>query len=44
LAEMGRRAKETARSYAKVEELNRFAAIVEEAGQIRGTGRSNPSP
>jgi colanic acid biosynthesis glycosyl transferase WcaI len=38
LAEMGRRARETAKTYARVDELNRFAAVIEEAGQIRGTG------
>jgi colanic acid biosynthesis glycosyl transferase WcaI len=35
LAEMGRRAKETAKGYAKVDELNRFAIIVEQSGHIR---------
>lgn len=40
LAEMGRRARETAKSYARVDELNRFAAVVEQAGQIRSAERS----
>ena len=35
LAEMGRRAKETAKGYAKVDELNRFAMVVEQSGRIR---------
>jgi glycosyltransferase involved in cell wall biosynthesis len=40
LAEMGRRAKETATRYARVDELNRFAAAIEEVG---GTERSRSS-
>ena len=36
LAEMGRRARETAKTYAKVDELNRFAAVVEDAVPLRG--------
>jgi glycosyltransferase involved in cell wall biosynthesis len=43
LAEMGRRARETAKNYARVNELNRFAAVVEEVGEFRGTDRSKPS-
>ena len=43
LAEMGRRAKETAKNYARVDELNRFAGVVEEVGQSRGGDRSTPS-
>jgi glycosyltransferase involved in cell wall biosynthesis len=31
LAEMGRRARETAKNYARVDELNRFVGVVEEA-------------
>lgn len=44
LAEMGRRAKETAKNYARVDELNRFAAVVEEVGEFRGADRRKPSP
>jgi glycosyltransferase involved in cell wall biosynthesis len=33
LAEMGRRARETAAKYARVDELNRFVAIVEDAAR-----------
>ena len=36
LAEMGRRARETAKNYARVDELNRFAAVIEEVGEFRG--------
>lgn len=43
LAEMGRRAKETAKNYARVDELNRFAAVIEEVGEFRGADRSTPS-
>jgi glycosyltransferase involved in cell wall biosynthesis len=43
LAEMGRRATETAKSYARVDELNRFAGVIEEVGEVRGAGRSNPN-
>jgi colanic acid biosynthesis glycosyl transferase WcaI len=43
LAEMGRRAKETAKTYARVNELNRFAAVIEEVGQVRSSERSTPS-
>jgi glycosyltransferase involved in cell wall biosynthesis len=39
LAEMGRRARETAKTYAKVDELNRFAAVMEEAVPLRGSSR-----
>ena len=43
LAEMGRRARETAKNYARVDELNRFAAVIEEVGEFRGADRSTPS-
>lgn len=43
LAEMGRRATETAKSYARVDELNRFAGVIQEVGEVRGAGRSNPN-
>ena len=36
LDEMGRRARETAKNYARVDELNRFAAVIEEVGEFRG--------
>lgn len=36
LGEMGRRARETAKNYARVDELNRFAAVIEEVGEFRG--------
>ena len=36
LSEMGRRARETAKSYARVDELNRFVATVEEAVATHG--------
>ena len=39
LAEMGRRARETAGKYARVNELEKFAAILEEAAQERPGGR-----
>jgi glycosyltransferase involved in cell wall biosynthesis len=39
LAEMGRCARETAKTYAKVDELNRFAAVMEEAVPLRGSSR-----
>jgi len=38
LAEMGRRAREVAAKYARVDELNRFAPILEEAARQRGNG------
>jgi glycosyltransferase involved in cell wall biosynthesis len=41
LAEMGRRARETAKTYAKVDELNRFAAVVEDAVPLRGFKRKS---
>jgi glycosyltransferase involved in cell wall biosynthesis len=44
LAEMGRRARETAKTYARVNELNRFAALMGEVGQVRDADRSNLSP
>jgi colanic acid biosynthesis glycosyl transferase WcaI len=44
LAEMGRRARETAKTYARVDELNRFAALMGEVGHVRDANRSNPSP
>src|ERR1700723_99331 len=40
LAEMGRRARETAKNYARVDELNRFVAAVEGAVPVRGRGRT----
>jgi glycosyltransferase involved in cell wall biosynthesis len=40
LAEMGRRARETAKNYARVDELNRFVAAVEGAIPVRGHGRN----
>jgi colanic acid biosynthesis glycosyl transferase WcaI len=44
LAEMGRRARETAKTYARVNELNRFAAVIDEVGQVRRSSeRSTPS-
>jgi glycosyltransferase involved in cell wall biosynthesis len=43
LAEMGRRARETAKNYARVDELNRFAAVIEEVGEFRGADRSTPN-
>jgi colanic acid biosynthesis glycosyl transferase WcaI len=39
LAEMGIRARETSAKYARVTELQRFVAIVEEAAQCRNGGR-----
>jgi glycosyltransferase involved in cell wall biosynthesis len=39
LAEMGRRARETAGKYARVNELEKFAAILEEAAQEKPGGR-----
>jgi colanic acid biosynthesis glycosyl transferase WcaI len=39
LAEMGRRARETAAKYARVNELARYVAIVEEAARERNGGR-----
>jgi colanic acid biosynthesis glycosyl transferase WcaI len=39
LAEMGRRARETARKYARVTELQKFAGIIEEAVQEKMGGR-----
>jgi glycosyltransferase involved in cell wall biosynthesis len=39
LAEMGRRARETAGKYARVNELEKFALILEEAAQERPGGR-----
>lgn len=39
LAEMGRRARETAGKYARVNELEKFAAIIEEAAQEKPGGR-----
>ena len=39
LAEMGRRAQETAGKYARVNELERFVAIIEEAAQENNGGR-----
>ena len=39
LAEMGRRARETAGKYARVNELEKFAAILEEAAHERPGGR-----
>jgi colanic acid biosynthesis glycosyl transferase WcaI len=44
LAEMGRRARETAKIHARVDELNRFAALMGEVGHVRDANRSNPSP
>jgi glycosyltransferase involved in cell wall biosynthesis len=44
LAEMGRRARETAKTYARVDELNRFAALMGEVGHVRDADRSNASP
>jgi glycosyltransferase involved in cell wall biosynthesis len=41
LAEMGRRARETAKTYARVDELNRFAAVMEEAVPRRGSSRNS---
>jgi glycosyltransferase involved in cell wall biosynthesis len=41
LAEMGRRARETAKTYAKVDELNRFAAVMEDAVSLRGSKRKS---
>jgi len=40
LAEMGRRARETAKKYARVNELQRFVGIVEEAANERNGGGS----
>lgn len=40
LADMGRRAKETAGNYARVDQLNRFAAVIQEVGEASVT----PSP
>ena len=40
LAEMGRRARETAKNYARVDELNHFVAAVEGAIPVRGHGRN----
>ena len=37
LADMGRRARETAGTYARVDELNRFATVIHEVGEARGT-------
>jgi glycosyltransferase involved in cell wall biosynthesis len=42
LDEMARRARETAKNYARVDELNRFAAVVEQAVPNR-TGRKTRS-
>ena len=39
LAEMGRRARETAGKYARVKELDRFVEIIEEAARERNGGR-----
>jgi colanic acid biosynthesis glycosyl transferase WcaI len=39
LAEMGRRARETAKKYARVNELQKFAGIIEEAVQEKMGGR-----
>jgi glycosyltransferase involved in cell wall biosynthesis len=39
LADMGRRARETARKYARVTELEKFAGIIEEAVQEKMGGR-----
>jgi colanic acid biosynthesis glycosyl transferase WcaI len=44
LAEMGRRARETAKNYARVDELNRFVAAVEGAVPVRGRGRTTTNP
>ena len=41
LAEMGRRARETAKKYARVNELQRFVGIVEEAANERNGGGSH---
>ena len=41
LAEMGRRAREISKSYARVNELNRFVATVEEATHASGFARNN---
>jgi glycosyltransferase involved in cell wall biosynthesis len=38
LAEMGRRARETAKKYARVDELSRFVGIVEEAASEESGG------
>jgi glycosyltransferase involved in cell wall biosynthesis len=43
LAEMGRRARETAKNYARVDELNRFVSTVEEAGPTPRTGHKSQS-
>jgi putative colanic acid biosynthesis glycosyltransferase WcaI len=43
LAEMGRRARETSAKYARVNELERFVEIVEEAAR-EATGVHNPEP
>jgi hypothetical protein len=39
LVEMGRRARETAGKYARVNELEKFTAILEEAAQDKPGGR-----
>jgi glycosyltransferase involved in cell wall biosynthesis len=44
LAEMGHRARETANTYARVDELNRFVAAVEGAVPVRGRGRTTTNP
>jgi glycosyltransferase involved in cell wall biosynthesis len=41
LTEMGRRARETAKTYARVDELNRFAAIMQDAVPLRGPSRKS---
>jgi glycosyltransferase involved in cell wall biosynthesis len=41
LAEMGRRARETAKTYARVDELNRFAAVMEQVVPLRGSNRKS---
>ncbi|HUJ80883.1 MAG TPA: hypothetical protein VLW83_03315, partial [Candidatus Acidoferrales bacterium] len=41
LAEMGRRARETAKKYARVNELQRFVGIVEEVANERNGGGSH---
>jgi glycosyltransferase involved in cell wall biosynthesis len=41
LAEMGRRARETAKTYARVDELNRFAAVMQDAVPLRGPSRKS---
>lgn len=41
LAEMGRRARETAKTYARVDELNRFAAVMEQVVPLSGPSRKS---